>query len=81
MLRAIADKLKLGMTVEPELFESATVFFSDIVSFTTLAGKSTPLQVVNLLNELYTELDAVIDQYGVYKARPFGTWRRSQQVY
>ncbi|KAH7678298.1 GCY-7 protein, partial [Aphelenchoides avenae] len=42
--RAVADKLKLGMTAEPELFEAATVFFSDIVSFTTLAGKSTPLQ-------------------------------------
>lgn len=43
--RAIADKLKLGVTAEPEFFESATVFFSDIVSFTTLAGRSTPLQV------------------------------------
>lgn len=44
LFRAVADKLKLGVTAEPELFEAVTVFFSDIVSFTTLAGRSTPLQ-------------------------------------
>ena len=45
--RQVADKLKLGESVEPESFEHATIFFSDVVSFTTLAGKCTPLQVMN----------------------------------
>jgi class 3 adenylate cyclase len=45
MPREAADNLKLGQTVAPEVYESATVFFSDIVSFTVLASKSTPLQV------------------------------------
>jgi class 3 adenylate cyclase len=46
MPKAAADKLKVGETVTPEVFEQASVLFSDIVSFTILASKSTPLQVI-----------------------------------
>jgi class 3 adenylate cyclase len=45
--RQVADKLKLGEAVEPESFEQATVFFSDVVSFTTLAQKCSPLQAIH----------------------------------
>ncbi|KAL3112871.1 hypothetical protein niasHT_015577 [Heterodera trifolii] len=40
--RQVADKLKLGEAVEPESFQMATIFFSDVVSFITLAGKCMP---------------------------------------
>lgn len=43
--RQVAEKLKLGQTVQPETFDNVTIFFSDVVSFTTLASKCTPLQV------------------------------------
>jgi len=35
--RSVADKLKSGKHIEPELFTEASIYFSDIVSFTTLA--------------------------------------------
>ncbi|KAL3125094.1 hypothetical protein niasHT_000366 [Heterodera trifolii] len=63
----VADKLNLGEAVEPESFQMATIFFSDVVSFTTLGGKCTPLQVVNLLNGLYTAFDGIIDTHDCYK--------------
>ena len=68
----ISQKLVIGQKVEPTVFESATIFFLDVVGFTTICSKIDPLDTVALLNEVYHLLDDVIEKYDAYKVETIG---------
>ncbi|XP_055335952.1 atrial natriuretic peptide receptor 1-like [Paramacrobiotus metropolitanus] len=63
----VATSLVRGTKTDPEFFSQATLGFTAIEDFGVITAASTPLQMVGLLNEIYTMFDAILQQFDVYK--------------
>ncbi|XP_052776488.1 atrial natriuretic peptide receptor 1-like [Mya arenaria] len=70
--KQVADDLRQGKLIEAKFHDACTIYFSDVVGFTTISGLSEPIQVVGLLNKLYITFDEIIDKYDVYKVETIG---------
>ena len=62
----VADNLKQNKTTS-EMFDSATICFTEIADFKVITRNCSPLQLFDLLNTLYRTFDARIGNYDVYK--------------
>ena len=68
----IADQLKYSNQSPAEHFEEATILFADIVGFTTLATRLSPLELINCLNQVFSHFDRLAEQYNLEKIKTIG---------
>ena len=68
----IAERLKAGENLIVDRFESVTVLFADIVGFTALSSRTTPEELVTMLNELFSLFDRLAEHHGLEKIKTIG---------
>ena len=68
----IVERLKQDTSAIAEQFDEVTILFADIVGFTPLSTRIKPTDLVNLLNEIFSNFDALTEKHGLEKIKTIG---------
>ena len=68
----IANQLKHNPGAIAEQFNEVTIMFADIVGFTPLSARLKPIELVNLLNEIFSTFDELDQQLRLEKIKTIG---------
>lgn len=70
--KAISEKLKKGEETIAESFSAVSVLFADIVGFTELSASISAIELVYLLNKIFSRFDRLTERYGLEKIKTIG---------
>ncbi|MGB3517246.1 MAG: adenylate/guanylate cyclase domain-containing protein, partial [Elainellaceae cyanobacterium] len=77
--QSIADRLKqnpsnnrISGAAIAEHYDEVTILFADIVGFTQLSSHLPPMELVNLLNSIFSTFDQLAEQLGLEKIKTIG---------
>uniref|UniRef100_A0A182QFQ0 guanylate cyclase n=1 Tax=Anopheles farauti TaxID=69004 RepID=A0A182QFQ0_9DIPT len=72
--KQVADRLRRGENPIDtcEMFNSVSILFSDVVTFTEICSRITPMEVVSMLNAMYSIFDTLTERNSVYKVETIG---------
>jgi guanylate cyclase len=68
----VAERLKAGETVIADRVDGVTILFADLVDSTPLSERLTPVQLVEVLDSVFTAFDDLADALGLEKIKTVG---------
>ncbi|MGK7924544.1 MAG: adenylate/guanylate cyclase domain-containing protein, partial [Spirulina sp.] len=68
----IAERLKHNQGSLAEQFNEVSILFADIVGFTPLSARLSAIELVNLLNHIFSAFDHLADRLGLEKIKTIG---------
>lgn len=68
----IAAILKTEPRTIADAFDGASILFADVVDFTPLSARMSPTETVELLNEVFSHFDTIVEKHGLEKIKTIG---------
>jgi len=69
---AIANRLKTDPTSIADSFAGVTILFADIVGFTDMSSRISPIALVGVLNQIFSAFDRLANKHGLEKIKTIG---------
>ncbi len=70
--QSIADRLKASDSRIADSHEAVTILFADLVNFTEISAGMPPSELVDLLNQVFSEFDHLSEKYNLEKIKTIG---------
>jgi PAS domain S-box-containing protein len=68
----IAERLKRYPSTIADTFEAVSVLFADIVGFTEFSARTSPTELVKILNLIFSKFDQLAERHGLEKIKTIG---------
>jgi class 3 adenylate cyclase len=68
----VARRLRAGETIIADRFDEVTLLFADIVGFTQRASGMPPIDVVGVLNHVFSLFDQLVERHSLEKIKTIG---------
>jgi guanylate cyclase len=70
--KEIAAILKNENRTIADHYDEASILFADMVNFTPMSAEMSPVAMVDLLNEIFSHFDSLVEKYGLEKIKTVG---------
>jgi adenylate cyclase len=70
--QGIAERLKTSDDTIADSYASASVLFADVVDFTPMSAGMEPTELVGLLDQVFSAIDALVDERDLEKIKTIG---------